>query len=395
MTLPDLAACRQIHTHANSQTSHRTLRTRAPVLSIVPGMTAPGTLIAAALLIAQAGPSVGAAADLQIRGLELSFNLDHAAAVEMFREAIRADPDNLAGYRLLTAALWADALFENGAITAADFTGETRAAFQSRTATRDLERAANDLRRRVDRLAAAQRRDGSTADAEAAYQIGAAYRLLSALAGSIGGSQFQSLRAARRAYQEHQRLLAIDPHHADARLTVGLYRYFTSRMRPWSRLVAVMAGLDSDRAVGLRLVEQAAESDGPAQAKALLSLIVIYNQRARHQDALSVIGRLQQRFPRNRLLWLEAANTQLRARRAADARASVEHGLRMLDADTRPRAFGEVGRWRFAYGLSLAALNQTDSAAEQFTAVLQGESLEWVRRHARLELNKLTLSRMR
>lgn len=89
-------------------------------------MTAPGTLIAAALLIAQAGPSVGAAADLRTRGLELSFNLDHAAAVEMFRAAIRADPDNLAGYRLLTAALWADALFQNGAITADDFTGETR-----------------------------------------------------------------------------------------------------------------------------------------------------------------------------------------------------------------------------------------------------------------------------
>lgn len=132
----------------------------------------------------------------------------------MFRAAIRADPDNLAGYRLLTAALWADALFQNGAITADDFTGETRAAFQSRTATRDLEHAA-------------------------------------------------------------------------------------------------------------------------------------------------------------------------------------EHGLRMLDADSRPRAFGEVGRWRFAYGLSLAALNQTDSAAAQFTAVLQGESLEWVRHHTRLELNKLASSRMR
>ncbi|HYE88969.1 MAG TPA: tetratricopeptide repeat protein [Vicinamibacterales bacterium] len=354
-------------------------------------MTAPGTLVLAALLLSSAQSPADAAA-LRARGVELSFNLDHADALIAFRDAIKADPDHLAGYRLLTAALWADALFKNGAITADDFTGETRTAFQSRRATSDLEHAAADLRRRVDALSNS-RRGTSQADAETAYQIGAAYRLLSALAGSIRGSQFSSLGAARRAYQEHQRVLTVDRHHADARLTVGLYRYFISRMPAWSRLFAVVAGLDSDRDGGLRLVEQAAASDGPAQANALLTLIVIYNQQARYEDALAVIRRLQQKFPRNRLLWLEAATTQLRAGRAAEARESIEHGLRMLHDDPRPRAFGELGRWRYHYGVSLAALQQTPAAKEQFTAVLQGESLDWVRDNARLELARLSSGR--
>lgn len=321
-------------------------------------MTAPGTLVLAALLLSGAGSPAGTAADLRARGLELSFNLDHAEAIVVFRAAITADPDNLAGYRLLTAALWADALFQNGAISVDDFSGETRAAFQSRRATLDLEYAATDLRRRVDALTKTRRRDGSQVDAEVSYQIGAAHRLLSALAGSIGGSQFKSLGAARRAYHEHRHVLEIDPQHADARLTVGLYRYFISRMPAWSRLVAAIAGLDSDRDGGLQLVEHAAESRGPASANALLSLIVIYNQQARHDDALRVIGRLQQRFPRNRLLWLEAATTQLRAGRAAEARASIEHGLRMLDADPRPRAPGELARWHHHYGIAQAVLQQ-------------------------------------
>jgi tetratricopeptide (TPR) repeat protein len=351
---------------------------------------APGALVLAGMLVFPAAASARQGADaLRARGLELSFNLDHAEALAVFRESITADPDNLAGYRLMAAALWADALFRHGAVSAEDFTGETRTPFRSRQSTVDLENAANELRRRADALAATRRRDRSAADAEAAYQIGAAYRLLSALAGSIGGSQWRTLGAARRAYQEHQRVLAIDPRHQDASLTVGLFRYFVSNMPVWSRLVARVAGISSDRDSGLRLVEQAASSEGPARANALFSLIVIYNQQARHEDALKAIERLQRLFPRNRLLWLEAASTQLRAGRPADARLSIEHGLRMVEADTRLLAFGELARWRCHYGISLARLNQVDAARQQFTAALQGEGLDWVRERARLELGKL------
>ncbi len=56
----------------------------------------------------------------------------------------------------------------------------------------------------------------------------------------------------------------------------------------------------------------------------MFTLIVIYNREARYDDALRVIGELQRRYPRNRLLWLEAASTALRASRPADARRAIE-----------------------------------------------------------------------
>lgn len=354
----------------------------------------PAALVLAGALALPAAASARQNAEaLRARGLELSFNLDHPEALAVFRESIKADPDNLAGYRLLAAALWADALFRTGAISADDFTGESRTPLRARRSNVELENAANDLRRRADALSAASRRDGTPGDAETAYQIGAAYRLLSALAGSIGGSQWRTLGAARRAYQEHQLVLTIDPARPDARLTIGLYRYFVSRRPPWSRLVARVAGIDSDRDDGVRLVEQAASNEGPAQANALFSLIVIYNQQARYADALTVIDRLQRRFPRNRLLWLEAASTELRAGRPADARVSIERGLAMLETDTRPRAFSELARWRYHYGVSLARLHQVDAAHQQFTAALQGESLEWLRDLVNLELRTLASQR--
>jgi hypothetical protein len=93
------------------------------------------------------------------------------------------------------------------------------------------------------------------------------------------------------------------------------------------------------------------------------------------------------------LLWLEAASTQLRAGRDAAARESIERGLRMVETETRPLAFGEHARWRYHYGVSLARLHQVDSARQQLQAALTGESLEWVRAAAQLELRQLASQR--
>lgn len=346
-------------------------------------------LLAGLVLLSGTEPSRQAAAELRARGLELGFNLDHAEALTAFRESIAADPENLAGYRLLAAALWSDALFQQGAITADDFMGEAGSPFRPRQSNPDLENAANELLRRAEALAAVRRGSGAPPDSDAAYQVGAAYRFLSTLAATIGGSQWRSLGAARRAYQEHQRVLTIDPRQTDAGLTVGLYRFWVSTMPAWSRLVARVAGLDGDGALGVRLVEEASAAEGPFQANALFSLIVIHNNLERYDDALSVIGRLQRRFPRNRLLWLEAGRTELRAGRAADARTSLERGLRMLETDSRPRAFGELARWRYHYGVAFARLHQIEAASQQFRAALQGDGLEWVRGRTHLELGKL------
>jgi predicted Zn-dependent protease len=75
----------------------------------------------------------------------------------------------------------------------------------------------------------------------------------------------------------------------------------------------------------------------------------MYNHEARYDDALRVIESLSQRFPRNRLLWLEAANTNLRAKRYAAAQTAIEQARSLMAHDSRPRAPGEDARWQQAY----------------------------------------------
>ena len=197
------------------------------------------------------------------------------------------------------------------------------------------------------------------------------------------------LRTARRAYNEHERALELDPRRKDAGLIVGMYRYGVSTLSMPLRLLAGLAGFGGGRGRGLVQVEEAAAYPSDVQANALFTLIVIYNREDRYEDALRVVHRLQTLYPRNRLLWLEAGTTALRAGDFGAARAVLEEGLEKLSRDPRPRAFGEEARWRYSHGAALVGLHQTDLAERELRAALSGEAADWLRGRAHKELGKL------
>jgi len=157
---------------------------------------------------------------------------------------------------------------------------------------------------------------------------------------------------------------------------------------PW-RLAAGLAGFGGGRDRGIRMVEDAAAFESDVQTNALFTLIVIYNREQRYDDALRVIARLQGMYPRNRLLWLERGSTALRAGRGADARAALEEGLAALSKDSRPRAFGEEARWRFAYGASLVLSGRVDAADRELRQSLTLDGPAWLKGRAHKELGKV------
>jgi tetratricopeptide (TPR) repeat protein len=347
--------------------------------------------IPAILLISIVG---GAAADPttaardRARGLELGYNLDHAEAIAAFRESIAADPTDPSGYRLLAAGTWIALLFDQGVITVDDYLGQARS---------DLSRNAvpvsvgAQFHQAVDRALALseQRLRDHPADADAHFLVGAASGVLASYTATIDGRILGSLGAARRAYREHQRVLELDPERKDAGLVVGLYRYGVAALPAPMRLMAHLAGFGGGRERGLRLVEEATRVPSEVQTNALFMLVLLYNREARYDDALRVIGELRQRFPRNRLLWLEQGGTELRAGRPESARLTLEEGMARMERDNRRRAAGEEARWRIAYGTALARLHQTQPAERELRAALAGATRDWVRGRAHKELGML------
>jgi tetratricopeptide (TPR) repeat protein len=333
-------------------------------------------------------PRAAAAPALRAQGLQLGYNLDHADALAVFEEAIAADPSDPAAYRLAAATAWIDLLFEQGAITVDDYLGRARANLPRANPGAALDAAFHDALHQA-LILSEERLRNHLSDADAHYQAGAAYACLASYTATVEGRLLGSLGPARRAYQEHERALELDPRRKDAGLVVGMYRYAVSSLPVPLGLLARLAGFGGDRERGLRLVEDAAHYPSDTQPNALFTLILMYNREARYDDALRVIGELQRRFPRNRLLWLEAGSTALRAGRPADANAALEEGLARLSRDPRPRAFGEDARWRYAHGAALVGLRNSDAAERELRAALAGATRDWIRGRVHKELGKL------
>jgi tetratricopeptide (TPR) repeat protein len=300
------------------------------------------------------------AATLRTQGLEHGYNLDYPDALAAFRDAIAVDPQDPTNERLAAATLWMRLLFEQGAVTVEDYLGQARSNIPRKIPSADLVTAFRHHLDRATALAQQQLRS-NRADANAHFQVGAVSGLRASYIATIEGRVRDSVGAARRAYSAHERCLALDPTRKDAGLTVGLYRYGISSLPLAMRLLARIAGFDSGRESGLRLVEEAAQHPSHAQTNALFTLVLIYNREGRHLDALQIIRQLQRRYPRNRLLSLEAAGTSIRAGRAAEALRTLDEAFVQFASDTRPRADGEEARWAALRRLTLSKASKGPS----------------------------------
>lgn len=327
---------------------------------------------------------------LRAEGLRLGYNLDYPDALAAFNAAIAADPTDIAAYRLSAATSWIALLFEQGAVTVDDYLGEARPNIQRQPPSPDTVAALKYNLQRATALAEGELRRHPS-EPGAAYEVGAAYALQASYLATIEGTLTASLGPARRAYKAHERVLALDPSRQDAGLTVGLYRYTTATLSLPARILARFAGFDASRERGLQLVEAAAAYPSDAQPNAMFTLALLYNRERRFDDALRVIERLQQAFPRNRLLWLEAASTSLRAGRPGPAKVAAEKGLEMLAVETRPIARGEESRWRYVYGAALVALGKREEADRELRRASTVATRDWVRGRISSELGRLSL----
>jgi tetratricopeptide (TPR) repeat protein len=334
-----------------------------------------------------------ASAGARSRAFDLAYNLDRDAGLEVLREAIARWPEDPSVHRSLASLAWLEILFRRGSISVDDYIGALSrqkvnlpppppalAELFERHAQRaiDLARA---------RLARAPR------SGDALYEFGAAEGLLTSYKATVRGKVLEAIGDARRAYDAHERLLDIDAQRKDAALTVGIYRYVIGSLSLPLRLMAYVVGFGGDKLRGLRLIEEAATFRSDAQAEAQFALVLLYNREHRFDAALRHLEQLRERYPRNRLLWLETGATALRAGRPEVAEQFLEEGMKRLAADARPRAFGEDALWNHKRGIALARLGRQDAAERHLRAALEGETRDWVRGRSHLELGRLALAR--
>lgn len=347
----------------------------------------------AVVIMSLAGPFAAAAnqesARLRASAFRLAYNLDYDEATREMESAVRADPNDAAAERGLAVIPWLLISFTRGAVTVDDYLGSiSRQNVAMRQPPPELAGRFARHAARALQLAEAQARARPN-DPGALYELGAIVGLQASYVATVEGRILGAFRAARRAYDAHEQVLALDPARRDAGLIVGMYRYIVSAMSLPIRLMAYVAGFGGGKERGLQMIEEAAAGSSEASVDAKFALVLLYNRESRHSDALRVLADLQRALPRNRILWLEAGATALRAGRAAEAERQLSAGVKMTSADRRPRMFGEEALWLQKRGEALLALGRLPEAEADLRRALTLESRRWVTGRAHAELGKL------
>ena len=362
---------------------------------MAPRATLPAIVVL--VLAASAARVAGAAQDtpaaLRIRGESLAYDLDHAEAIALLRRSVALAPDDPQSHRALANVLWLNLLFQRGAVTVDHYLGS----FSS--ANVDLKKPPPDVDAEFHRevgkaIELAERRVAARPnDAQAHYDLGAAVGLQSSYVATVEGRMLAGFRGARRAYDEHERVLALDPSRKDAGLIVGTYRYIVSTLSLPMRMMAYVAGFGGGRDVGIAMIEAAAATPSDSRIDALFALVLMYNRERRYDDAMRALQELHRLHPRNRLVVLESGATALRAGRPEQAETLLTEGLTMLATDTRARIPGEEALWRYKRGAARVARGRLDPAVEDLRLAVASDAAVWVQGRAHVELGRVARAR--
>jgi tetratricopeptide (TPR) repeat protein len=348
-------------------------------------------VIACATVAAPRASGQGSSRELRERASDLVYNLDHDAAIGLLRQVVAQDPSDPVNHRALASAVWLDILFKRGAVTVDHYLGSfTRSSVELRNPPPDLDA---EFKREVAKAIELAEKKVAAApkDPQAQFDLGAAVGLQATYIASVEGKLMAGFRAARRSYDTQERVLELDPKRVDAGLIVGTYRYIVSTLSFPMRMMAYVAGFGGDKAKGLRMIEETAGAGGENRTEAQFALVLLYNREKRFDDALRVLADLRRRYPRNRLVLLEAGATATRGNKPQEADALLTEGLAMLAKDNRPRIPGEESLWHYKRGAARVMLRKPMEAQADLAAALRPDAAPWVQGRAHLELARLAV----
>src|SRR4029078_5502808 len=299
---------------------------------------------------------------LRMRHYYASYNLDYPQAVALYDQAIALDPSNPAGYRARAAAAWLHIIFRRGSITVDQYLGAVHRADVTLPPPPKDEADIFATNSAKALQLAEQRATANPNSPQAQYDLGAAVGVMASYGATVEGKMLASFSEAPRAFDAQERVLSLDPARKDAGLIIGTYRYLVSTLSLPMRWMAYLVGFGGARALGVRMVEEAARYPSENQTDARVALLLLYNREGQFASAQAMCRTLVAQFPRNRLFVLEAGAPALRASQFSEGERLLTEGITRFADDKRPRAFGELGLWYYKRGMAGVAEHKVGGA---------------------------------
>ncbi len=241
------------------------------------------------------------------RGLTLLMDGDPDAAIEIFRQIERQDPQSPLGYLLEADADWWKIYYTTGNLIDPDVFDVVS------TETTPYDAHLEDLVHAAISKAAARIRAHQDEARNLLYQ-GTAYAVRARLAG-LRGKDLPAARAGKKMRSLLLAALEADPNLVDAYLGVGIYNYFVDTLPAIVKLLKFFIGLPGgSRELGLKQLQQAADEGELARGEAKFYLAKDFSRQNERQysKSLELFQELAREFPHNPLWVLLAGSLDCR-----------------------------------------------------------------------------------
>ena len=291
------------------------------------------------------------------KGFEDFYNLDYDKSIKEFETVMQAHPDDPFVVNHVLSAVIFKELYKIGALDTEAYATES---FLNKKYLQPLDPKVHD---RVNQLSTRAvelcdaRLNTNPNDTNALYARGVAKGLRSTYMGMAEHAWFAALRNAIGARHDHERVLELDPKYIDAKMSVGVDLYVIGSLSWPARVAGSVAGLTGNKQKGMDYLRDVVAQGSPEVAwDAKIALALFLRREQKYDEALQIVGGMNQAFPRNFLVATEYAHLLNAAGHGPQAVAAYKK----IVAGCRSNAFTVCRMEIPAYGLGEAMSGQRD-----------------------------------
>ncbi len=274
------------------------------------------------------------------------YNLDYDAAVQDFEKIMGRHPNDPFAVNHLLSAIQVRELYRMGAMNTGDYSNDNFIGIAHRPADPAQKERIKQLVVQAEKLENAELANNPD-NVDMLYARGVTRGQFALYTALIERAWFSALRNAVGARRDHERVLELDPHYADAKLVVGAHNYVMGNLPLAVKIAVALVGLSGDKNKGLQYLSDAYHANGETSVDAGIVLMVFLRREHRYAEALQITGALGPRFPRNCLLPVEEANLL----RASGKNGEAEEEYRRVWQNGREGKYGNLHYEIAALGL--------------------------------------------
>jgi tetratricopeptide (TPR) repeat protein len=162
-------------------------------------------------------------------------------------------------------------------------------------------------------------------------------------------------RLAGKAKDDCAKVLQIDPDYVDAKLVVGVYEYVVGALPFPFKILIGFAGITGSKSRGMELLRDDAERGVATSVDSRTVIALFLRREGKYKEAIEVVQKLKQQYPRDFLFCLEEANLR---KDAGEGMKAVDT-YRAIIADAGKQGYFAEARLELAYfGLGEALRGQ-------------------------------------